>query len=77
MSTVKIQYVGDLTKVRMPEGGEYLTDKEAKTKEARLKKTVLKGQPIQVSADAAKGLIASELWERVGKNDAPKKGDKK
>lgn len=77
MSTVKIQYIGDLPKVRMPEGGEYLTDKEAKTKEARLKKTVLKGQPIRVSAEAAKGLIASKLWEQVGKNDASKKGGKK
>lgn len=72
MSTVKIQYIGKLAKVRMPEDGEYLTDKEAKTKEA-LKKTVQKGQPIRVSSDAAKGLIASKLWEQVGKNDASKK----
>lgn len=73
MNTVKIYYVGRLPKVRMPEDGEYLTEKEAKTKEAMKKKTVLKGQPIRVSAEAAKGLIKSGLWEQVGKNDAPKK----
>ena len=73
MSTVKIYYVGVLPKVRMPEDGEYLTEKEAKTKEARLKKTVVKGQPVRVSAEVAKGLIASKLWEQAGKNGASKK----
>lgn len=76
MSTVKIYYVGHLPKVRMPVDGEYVTDKEAKTKEALTKKAVLKGQPIKVSADAAKGLIASKLWKEVGKNGASKKGGK-
>lgn len=77
MSTVKIYYVGGLPKVRMPENGEYLTEKEAKTEEAMKKKTVLKGQPIRVSAEAAKGLIKSKLWEQAGKNGASKKGGKK
>lgn len=77
MSTVKIEYVGKLAKVRMPEDGEYLTEKEAKTEEARLKKTVLKGQPIRVSPEAAKGLIASKLWKQVEKNGASKKGGKR
>lgn len=76
MNTVKIQYVGHLAKVRMPEDGEYLTDKEAKTKEAQLLKTVLKGQVVKVSPEAAKGLIKSKLWEQVGKNGASKKGGK-
>ena len=76
MSTVKIEYVGYLPKVRMPEGCEYLTDKEAKTKEAQLK-TVLKGQPVKASPEAAKGLCASKLWERVGGNGASKKGGRK
>lgn len=76
MSTVKIQYVGKLTKVRMPEGCEYLTKEEAKTKEAQMK-TVLKGQPVKASPEAAKGLIASKLWEQAGKNGAPKKGGRK
>ena len=71
-STVKIQYVGDLGSVRMPEGGEYLTKDEAKSPEA-LRKTVRKGQPIKAEAEVAKALCATKLWKLVEKNSSSKK----